>query len=380
MTELFYITLAAAATALLLYACLMAYFMYGMKNEQYRCDPAYVPQTSISVIVPVRNEQEHIARCLNALIQQNYPAPLFEIIVADDHSEDRTEAIIAQLLPGSTNLRLLRLPESRQGKKEAIAYAIEQAAGALIVTTDGDCTAGPDWLRTIASFYERTHSRMILGPVVFLEDNSLLGKIQALEFAGLMAVTASAARLGRPFLCNGANLAYEKDVFLELDGFAGIQAIQSGDDVLFLHKVKERYPASVCALPGPDARVFTAPPPGLRAFFDQRMRWASKARYYTDKFSLLVSALVFSANFFPLMAILLAFTQPVETTLLACVILPGFKCLIDFLFLFLAARISAKTPLLAYFLPAQLFVMFYVSITGLLSGFMGYHWKGRSVK
>src|SRR5690606_34027189 len=86
-----------------------------------------------------------------------------------------------------------------------------------------------------------------------------------------------------PSTCNGANLAYKKQVFLELDGFKGIDDLASGDDELFLHKVAKAYPGTIGFCKAKEACVYTHAKPNLKEFIQQRRRWASKSVKYKDK-------------------------------------------------------------------------------------------------
>ena len=101
-------------------------------------------------------------------------------------------------------------------------------------------------------------------------------------------------------MCNGANLAYEKKVFLEVDGFTGIDNIASGDDMLLMHKIYNKYPGKVMFLKSANAIVRTKPMETLKEFFNQRIRWASKADKYTDKKIITVLMIVYLFNLYVL--------------------------------------------------------------------------------
>ncbi|MCY7359933.1 MAG: glycosyltransferase, partial [Rudanella sp.] len=208
------------------------------------------PIVSISVIIPVRNEAENLPFLLQDLARQTYSH--FEVIVADDSSTDDTVAVVRQLADGLPyTLTLLPLTDERTGapKKRAIAQSIKIAQGDLILTTDGDCRAGPDWVLSFATFYTEHKPKMITGPVTFTSAMSawqtLFSQLQTVEFASLIGSGAATLALGMPTMCNGANLCYEKRVFDEVKGFAGIDHVASGDDELLMHKIAKQYPSGV---------------------------------------------------------------------------------------------------------------------------------------
>ena len=97
-------------------------------------------------------------------------------------------------------------------------------------------------------------------------------------------------------MCNGANLAYTKKAFTEVGGFTGIDNIASGDDMLLMHKIYKLYPDKVMFLKSKDAIVQTAPVNSVKDFFNQRIRWASKADKYDDKRIFVVLLLVYVVN------------------------------------------------------------------------------------
>jgi cellulose synthase/poly-beta-1,6-N-acetylglucosamine synthase-like glycosyltransferase len=65
--------------------------------------------TRFSIIIPARNEEESIGRCLSSLFSQDYPAELFQVIVVDDHSTDGTASVVSRLKDNHPNLALIRL-------------------------------------------------------------------------------------------------------------------------------------------------------------------------------------------------------------------------------------------------------------------------------
>ena len=116
-----------------------------------------------------------------------------------------------------------------------------------------------------------------------MKKKSLFERMQTLEFGYLIGVGAAFIGNGRASTCNGANLAYRKDIFYEVGGFKGIDDLASGDDELLLQKVSARYPGKIGFLKRYEAVVFTHAKPNLKEFMRQRKRWASKSVKYKDK-------------------------------------------------------------------------------------------------
>lgn len=180
-----------------------------------------VHQTTFSIIIPARNEALHIGNCLQSIVEQNYPDDLVEIIVIDDHSTDTTSEIVEQFRAKHYNIKLIKLVDELNGeilnsyKKKAIENAISYATGNWIITTDADCTAKPNWLKNYDAWIQTYNPVFVAAPVVFTNDKSVLQTFQFIDFMSLQGVTAASVNAGFHNMCNGANLAYKKDVFLK---------------------------------------------------------------------------------------------------------------------------------------------------------------------
>lgn len=347
-------------------------------------------QTTISVIISARNEEKNIRLCLDSLISQSYPAELYEIIVIDDHSEDDTAAVVQSY--NNKNVRLISLKDHvadrlNSYKKKAIETAIAQAKGKLIVTTDADCMAPFKWLQTIANFYEEKNAAFIAMPVAVNENNRFIEIFQSLDFMTLQGITGAVVSKNQMTMCNGANMAYEREAFYEVNGFAGIDHLASGDDMLLMNKISKRYPGRVHFLKSKDVIIQTEPVHSIAQFMNQRIRWASKSDKYDDKRILPVLLLVYFFNclLFALPVIAIFNNSGLSTinyqlsTICLWTILLIIKTTAELVFLFPVAKFFSKTGLLIWFPFMQPFHIIYTIIAGWLGKFGSYEWKGRNV-
>lgn len=360
----------------LLYAILVLYY-----GHCWKAVPEYAPAgnpftTKVSVIIPARNEEKHISRLLQALQRQTYPADLFEVIVVDDHSTDRTAAIVRSF--EKVKLISLKSDVINSYKKKAIETGIAAAQGDWIVTTDADCVPAVNWLSTLFDFAEDNKPVFIAAPVVMNHDSSVLQLFQAMDFMILQAITGAVVSRKQLTMCNGANIAYEKNVFNEVNGFAGIDHIASGDDMLLMHKIRKRYPERVMYLKAKEAIVATEPQPTWRSFFKQRIRWASKAGKYEDKrfTPVLLLVYLFNVSFVALFAAGFLYYQ----YWMYMAGLWALKTLAELPLFAAAARFFDKTSTLKWFFFFQPMHIVYTVLSGLLGQFGSYEWKGRRVK
>jgi len=179
-------------------------------------------------------------------------------------------------------------------------------------------------------------------------------------------------------MCNGANFCYEKSAFESVGGFEDNHHYASGDDVFLMLKINKQYGSgSVGFLKDRAAIVTTASQPNLRSFLNQRMRWTSKSPGYTDFGIILTAASVLLINLGILIGLCFGLFfgsfQPFLFLLIS-------KLIIDFPLLIALSSFMHQKRLLAYYLPVQVLMPFYVVFTALGGLFSTVSWKGRPVK
>ena len=363
---------------------LMAYrFWFGKMGvfqlnqiEQVRPEQS---ATQFTVIIPARNEAANIKACVDSILNQDYPAAAFEIIVIDDFSEDDTAFIVHALSQQYPQLRLLKLAdhckdgETLAYKKKAIEIAVSQAKGDWILTTDADCIVPSRWLLLYNAYIHQHQPCFVAAPVMFIKTAGILNQFQVLDFLALQGITAAAVGAGKHSMSNGANLGFEKAAFIAVGGYQGVDHIASGDDMFLMHKMKQTLHKPVGYLFHPDAIVLTAAMDTWKGFIMQRIRWASKARYYDDHSITMVLTLVY---FFNLSFICLALMGSWSTLLIAL----AFKTFFELFFLDPVAKFFQLQPELKYFVFYQPIHIVYNIAAGLFGQLKTYSWKGRKVK
>lgn len=377
---LFYCTI----LLLILYAFLIAFYDKGWRSlplHSISDFKSFVPDEKITIIIPARNEEDNIGNCLRSIVAQSYPKHLLEVIVVNDHSTDSTVQIVKSF--ENNNVKLINLADYIEAginsyKKKAIEIAVAQSTGELIITTDADCIAGESWLQSIAAYRHYTGAVLIAAPVKTPLQKGLLSFFQSLDFLILQGITGASVHRKFHSMCNGANLAYSKKVFYEVDGFKNIDNIASGDDMLLMHKIVERYPDKFFFLKSPEAIVTTRPVTTWKAFFQQRIRWASKAGKYDDKRITKVLFLVYFLNLFLLLILLYSFYNIAFITYFILLILT--KTIIEYAFVSRVASFFSLQKLMIYFFFLQPVHILYTVIAGFLGRFGKYKWKGRIVK
>lgn len=329
----------------------------------------------ISIIIACRNEEEKIASLLDAMAKQNYAKNIMEVIVIDDHSEDRTPKIIAQYTENFDFIKLFQLPGNKSGKKQAIAHGIEKSSTNIIVTTDADCEMKENWLTSLVSYYMKEKPLLISGPVIIKNSKNIFQNLQSLEFLSLVGSGAGAMGIHKAIMNNGANLLFEKSLFSNANTFLDLP---SGDDIFLMLHAKKIDKKAVHFIKSRDAVVYTEGVKTISSFIHQRIRWTSKSKAYKD-FDVIFTALIVSVtNLLLLFCLVTVFWNYSFLTLFLILFL--LKSAADLSILIPTSFYFKKQNLLWFFFPLQVIYPFYLILTVLLGLTGNFQWKNRSFK
>ena len=355
------LTVYSASISLLIYG-----FLKIKKNQKQDLEP----KTSFTIVVPFRNEKENLPVLLESFSKLNYPMNLFEVILVDDNSKEKFQVLNSKFLVSIIdNSRISNSP-----KKDAITTAIQHVKTDWVITTDADCIVPENWLLTFDNYIQQNKVSMLAGAVTYQCENSFLDHFQQLDLTSLQGATIGSFGLKNGFMCNGANFAYTKSLFQDLNGFEGNDKIASGDDVFLLQKAIEKFPDEVHYLKAQEAIVVTKPTENWKTLFHQRVRWAAKTSSYRSSFGKLLGLIVFFGNlsfvigfFFMIFGI---WSYPIF------VLFAFSKFVIDCVLLFITNQFLTKTRIKSLSLSSLLYP-FFSSTVALYSLFGSYEWKDR---
>jgi glycosyltransferase involved in cell wall biosynthesis len=280
------------AVLLFLYAALITQLAFGMvKMNKKNTLEFSAPKTTFSILVPFRNEADNLPLLLESIEKLKYPTELFEVILVDDESEEKFQV-------SSFKFQVSIIPNQRKSnspKKDAIETAIQIAKHNWIVTTDADCEVPENWLQVFDTEIQETNAKMCVGSVGYKSETGFLHDFQNNDFLSLQGVTAGSFEIEKPFMCNGANFAYEKAFFNQLNGFEGNNNLASGDDVFLLQKALKIAPDKIAYL-GNLNIVLTKSCDSWKGLIHQRVRWASKTSAYANWYPKILGVIVFLTN------------------------------------------------------------------------------------
>ncbi|MGY5848812.1 glycosyltransferase [Salegentibacter sp. F14] len=370
------------------YLLLVVSLSYG-----WRQIPVYTPDfspahTQFSIIIPFRNEAGKLPLLFESLVELKYPTDKFEIFLVNDESEDNSLEICERFRRKHPRLNIGVLQNDRQSnspKKDAITTAVKRANYPYILTTDADCQVPEFWLQTFNDFLLKNNCQLVAGPVAISRVQPTGSKknrksflvFEELDILSLQAATAGAFGLNKPFMCNGANLCYQTEMFKRAGGFRGNDGIASGDDVFLLQKFSNlNY--KVAFLKSTEAIVHTQPQKSLRSLILQRIRWATKAPAYQSLFSQFSGITVLLMNAGLLFGATMTFLEIWSYYPVLIIFLLKFN--VDFALIYLSAKFFKREEVLhSYFWSSLVYPIFssFVAIKALISG---YQWKGRNFR
>jgi poly-beta-1,6-N-acetyl-D-glucosamine synthase len=276
----------------IIYSAFLCRMIFKLKSRMAETTKGK-PVTKISVVVACKNEEDNITKLLESILKQDYPHHLFETIVVDDNSTDKTAVIVNNFIRlHDGNIRLITNIAS--GKKSALFNGIKESTGELIIVTDADCVVSPGWVRSYEALYLQESPDMIAGRVTCNRGNSFVSAFGRYEFAALQSVTEAMIISCNPIMSGGANMAFSKRKYLSHVEKLRMD-IDSGDDVFLLHAIKKDG-GKICWNDAPEAAVNTTGAATPGRLLRQRARWASKATQYKDSAAILTAIVVFAAN------------------------------------------------------------------------------------
>lgn len=172
----------------------------------------------VSIIVPVRNEEKFITRCLESIMQQDYPSWAYEVVVVDGASTDRTKEIIQAFKQRHNNLILIDNPQCIV--PISLNRGLQQAKGEIIIRVDGHAAIMPDYVTQCVKVLANTQADCVGGAIKSINE-SKAAKAIAMAMSSPFGVGNSRFRLSgyEGYVDTLAFGAYRREVFENIGGF-----------------------------------------------------------------------------------------------------------------------------------------------------------------
>jgi glycosyltransferase involved in cell wall biosynthesis len=148
----------------------------------------------VSLLLAVRNEENHIKACLNSIFEQDYPSHLLEVIIADGRSTDKTKEVIKKLIIHKKNYQLIDNPKIIQSSGWNLA--LENCNGEVISIVSGHITLPKDYVSELVDTLNRTNAEMVGGSVNII-SHSKIGQAICIAMGSAFGVGNARYRLAK---------------------------------------------------------------------------------------------------------------------------------------------------------------------------------------
>ena len=226
----------------------------------------------VSILIAARNEEDKLPSLLQSLDKQDYQRQLFEVIIADDQSEDGTWPLLQVAQKRYPWLSTIQVPEGHQpiGKQGALALLSSEAKGHIWLYLDADCLPPPIWAREMVSRMEYAGADLLSGTTI-VEGKGLLASLQQTDWMQALAMLHTAAAIDKPLTLLGNNFGFRRKAYQKTGGWAKLSPSMTEDYVMF----------RVCQDKGLNIVQTLSPAPVVtqaaeaEELYQQRKRWLS---------------------------------------------------------------------------------------------------------
>ena len=224
---------------------------------------------TVSIIVPVKDEEKVVGRLLDAFLRVDYPPEKMEVIVVEDGSTDKTVQVCIEYVeryPG--RVKLVRKPTSN-GKPSALNFGLKHARGEVIGVFDADSVPEPDILKRVAAYFEGLKVEALQGRTLSINaDENMLTKLISYEDAvRYEAYIRGKDALGLFVPLTGSCYFVRRSLLLDVGGWNDNCL---SEDMELAAKLLER---GVKIKYAADVRCLQENPSRLKTLFRQRTRW-----------------------------------------------------------------------------------------------------------
>jgi biofilm PGA synthesis N-glycosyltransferase PgaC len=240
------------------------YFLLYFNNKK---DLFSYPETnknySISVLVPVWNEEKTIEETVKSIFEVDYP--LKEILVINDGSTDKTEEIVKELQKRFSKLKLIN--KKNTGKGDSLNVGIKEAQGELIAVIDADSYPAKDSFKKLVGFFEEKNVGAVTCPILPRNTNKFFEKIQAVEYSLIAFTRKLLGYVDAIYVVPGPLAIYRTSALKEIGGFDPDNMTE--DIEIIWHLTQAGYQRKMCL----STRVTTIIPNKFKPWYLQRRRW-----------------------------------------------------------------------------------------------------------
>lgn len=268
---------------ILLVALLVAYFgiliacLAGIFQPDKAETRNWKEWPKVSVLLAARNEELLILRNLRALASLNYPQEKLEILIGDDHSEDRTAELIQGFISQYPYMKLIEVKKTMglaRGKANVLAHLAHHASGEFYFITDVDVQVPPDWIKDLLERF--TPETGLVSGTTLCDNGPFFAEMQRIDWMHFMGYIKAMANFGIACTSVGNNMAVRSESYWETGGYEHIRFSITEDYMLFQEVTKRGWKWANILTPGSTGQAWYID--RIPEFLNQRKRWLQGAR------------------------------------------------------------------------------------------------------
>ncbi len=258
---------------------LIYYFFFFARLAFHKEIYATKEAEPVSVIICAKNEIKNLKKHIYSVLDQVYPE--FQVVIVNDCSWDESDDFLKELETQYSNVKIVTIIEQEKyehGKKFALTLGIKAAKYDLLLLTDADCSpSSNNWLYNMQNNFN-DKKNIVLGYGAYAKKKGLLNRLIRYDTFHNSMQFLSFAKAGIPYMGVGRNLAYRKDLFFNVKGFASHNHLLSGDDDLFINEVANRQNTVIEIKPV--AFTISEPKTTFGGWFKQKKRHTTTGKHY----------------------------------------------------------------------------------------------------
>lgn len=273
-------------------ACVAVQMVYAMlfigmfRSQRTRQPGAEQEARPVSVIVCARNEARNLEQHLPTLLSQRYgpslEAPLYEVVVVNDASEDDTAAVLLRFQAEYPQLRVVTIaadaPRDFPGKKFALGKGLDAAAHDWLLLTDADCLPASEyWLDEMVRPLQ-SGREIVAGYGAYYPTSGALNKFIRWETLHTFLQYSSYAAAGLPYMAVGRNMASTRAALDRARHSEVWGLLPSGDDDLLMRS--SAHAGNTAVVSRSDAFTFTNAKKSWSEWKKQKQRHLSTGKLY----------------------------------------------------------------------------------------------------
>lgn len=271
-----FIVLTCILSVIVVHYAIQVLVWLGLTINDYH-DRAITVHPRVSVLLAVRNEEVHIASCIQSLCELNYPIGQLEILIGNDASEDNTVQQVLPFLEKYPHITLFHITENlgkARGKANVLAQLARKATGEYFFITDADIHVNPEWINSMLPHLS-DETAMVSGVTIGKGTNTF-EHLQAIDWTYFNAVLTGTANLGIPCTAVGNNMLITRKAYLQTGGYEQLEFSVTEDYALYKAvrnlSLKTK---NICTV---GSYHYTQTLPTFKAILHQRKRWLTGGR------------------------------------------------------------------------------------------------------